>query len=159
MSGVCRFSVLQLITGYQHFHGGILKLKQVTGHCHCNVQRYIIAVCVDTAPGVLTAVCALMQFRYCVQSPHIDDNDIRCISGALDEFHSNKDSIIAAGGNRHIANWYIPKLELMQNIVPSIHNSGVIRQWSADVTEHVHVTEIKDPARASNNHNYDPQIC
>ncbi|KAG2737513.1 hypothetical protein P692DRAFT_20761563, partial [Suillus brevipes Sb2] len=159
-----RFSVLQPITGYQHFHGGISKLKQVTGRCHRDVQRYIIAVCADAAPGVLTAVRALMQFRYRVQSPRIDDDDIRRISGALDEFHSNKDSIIAAGvrrgkGNRPIANWHIPKLELMQNIVPSIRNSGVIRQWSADVTEHAHVTEIKDPARASNNHNYDPQIC
>ncbi|KAG1835925.1 hypothetical protein DFJ58DRAFT_719208 [Suillus subalutaceus] len=149
-----RFSVLQPITGYQHFHGGISKLKQVTGRCHRDVQRYIIAVCADAAPG----------FRYRVQSPRIDDDDIRRISGALDEFHSNKDSIIAAGvrrgkGNRPIANWHIPKLELMQNIVPSIRNSGVIRQWSADVTEHAHVTEIKDPARASNNHNYDPQIC
>ncbi|KIK35463.1 hypothetical protein CY34DRAFT_26607 [Suillus luteus UH-Slu-Lm8-n1] len=111
------FSILQPITGYQHFYGGISKLKQVTGHCHCDVQQYIIAVCADAAPGVLTAVHALMQFRYCVQSPCINDDDIRHISGALDEFHSNKDSIIA-------------------NIVPSIHNSGVIRQWSVDVTEH-----------------------
>ncbi|KAG1882344.1 hypothetical protein F4604DRAFT_1921484 [Suillus subluteus] len=38
-----QFSVLQPITGYQHFHGGISKLKQVTGHCHCDVQQYIIA--------------------------------------------------------------------------------------------------------------------
>ena len=27
------------------------------------------------------------------------------------------------------------------------------------MTEHAHVTEIKTPAEASNNHNYDPQIC
>ncbi|KAG1841109.1 hypothetical protein DFJ58DRAFT_732561 [Suillus subalutaceus] len=74
-----RFSVLQPITGYQHFHGGISKLKQVTGRCHRDVQRYIIAVCVDAAPGVLTAVRALMQFRYRVQSPRIDDDDIRRI--------------------------------------------------------------------------------
>ncbi|KAG2153067.1 uncharacterized protein EDB93DRAFT_1239862 [Suillus bovinus] len=143
-----RFSILQPITG-------ISKLKQVTGRCH---------LCANAAPGVLTAIHALMQFRYCVQSPCINDDDIRHISGALDKFHSNKDLIIAAGarrgkGNRPISNWHIPKLELMQNIVPSIRNSGVIRQWSADVTEHAHVTEIKDPARATNNHNYDPQIC
>jgi hypothetical protein len=28
------FSILQPITSNQHFNGGILKLKQVTGHCH-----------------------------------------------------------------------------------------------------------------------------
>ncbi|KAG2139638.1 uncharacterized protein EDB93DRAFT_1090202, partial [Suillus bovinus] len=33
-----RFSVLQPTTGYQHFHGGISKLKQVTGCCHRDIQ-------------------------------------------------------------------------------------------------------------------------
>lgn len=32
------FSVLQPITGYQHFHEGISSLKQVTGRCHRDVQ-------------------------------------------------------------------------------------------------------------------------
>ncbi|KAG1859368.1 hypothetical protein DFJ58DRAFT_726391 [Suillus subalutaceus] len=58
-----------------------------------------------------------------------------------------------------IDNWQIPKFELMQNIVHSIRNSGVIAQWSADVTEHAHITEVKDPARSTNNNNYDLQIC
>ena len=32
-------------------------------------------------------------------------------------------------------------------------------QWSADVTEHAHITEIKKPARAGNNQNYYSQIA
>lgn len=107
---------------------------------------------------------ALMQFHYLVQSPRIDENDLKHISEALNEFHANKDAIIIAGvrrgkGNRIIDNWHIPKLELMQNIIPSIRNCGVTGQWTADVTEHAHITEIKDPARSSNNNNYNPQIC
>jgi len=47
----------------------------------------------------------------------------------------------------------------MQSVVPSIPRVGVTIQWSADVTEHAHIDQIKDPARGSNNHNYDPQIC
>ncbi|KAG2126069.1 hypothetical protein DEU56DRAFT_743197 [Suillus clintonianus] len=160
-----RFSVLQPITGHRHFHGGISKLKQVTGRCQRDIQRYIIAVSADAAPaGVIAALRALMQFRYLVQSPRIDEEDLGRISRALNEFHANKDAIIAAGarrgkGNRVIDNFYIPKLELMHSIVPSIRNSGVIGQWSADITEHAHITEIKDPARSSNNNNYDTQIC
>jgi hypothetical protein len=81
------------------------------------------------APGVLTAVHTLMQFHYHMQLPCIDDGDIRCISGALDKFHSNKDLIIAVGarrgkGNRPIADWHIPKLELMQNIVQAFTTLG-----------------------------------
>lgn len=160
-----RFSVLQPMTGYRHFQGGISKLKQVTGRCQRDIERYIIAVSADAVPtGVLTAVRALMQFRYLVQLPRIDEEDIKRISDALAEFHANKDTIIVAGvrrgkGNRVIHNWWIPKLELMQSIVTSIRNSGVIGQWSADVTEHAHITEVKDPARSTNNNNYDPQIC
>ncbi|KAG1883387.1 hypothetical protein F4604DRAFT_1920588 [Suillus subluteus] len=114
--------------------------------------------------AVMTAVRALMDFRYLVQSPRINDHDIERISAALAEFHANKHAITAAGlrcgkSNKPIDNWYIPKIELMQNIVPSICNTGVTMQWSADAMEHAHITEIKDPARSSNNNNYDSQIC
>ncbi|KAG1881763.1 hypothetical protein C8R48DRAFT_550766, partial [Suillus tomentosus] len=160
-----RFSVLQPMTGYRHFRGGISKLKQVTGRCQRDIERYIIAVSADGVPtDVLAAVRALMQFRYLVQLPRVDEDDLKRISSTLAEFHTKKDAIIAAGarrgsGNRVINNWYIPKLELMQSIIASIRNSGVIGQWSADVTEHAHITEVKDPARSTNNNNYDPQIC
>jgi hypothetical protein len=125
---------------YQHFREGISKLKQVTGHCHRDVQGSIIAVCADAAPpGVIVAVRALLHFHYLVQSPCINNDDVCRISAALDEFHTNKDAIINAGvrrgkGHTVINNWYIPKLELMQNIVPSIRSSGVMGQWSVDVT-------------------------
>ncbi|KAG1747488.1 hypothetical protein EDD22DRAFT_785653 [Suillus occidentalis] len=36
---------------------------------------------------------------------------------------------------------------------------GVIGQWSADVTEHIHIMKVKNPLRFINNNNYDPQIC
>ncbi|KAG1803425.1 uncharacterized protein BJ212DRAFT_1285084, partial [Suillus subaureus] len=159
-----QFSVLQVITGFHHFHGGISKLKQVTGHAQCNVQCSIVAVSMDAVPStMMTAVQALMDFQYLVQSPIIDDIQLTHISTALEEFHANKDAIIDSGFccGQHggvIENWYIPKLELMQSIVPSIRNTGVPLQWTTDTTEHAHITAIKDPAFSSNN-NYDPQIC
>jgi len=55
--------------------------------------------------------------------------------------------------------WTIPKLELLQSVVPSICLSGVVMQWSANVTEHAHIQEIKVPARAGNNQNYYSQIA
>ncbi|KAG0692318.1 hypothetical protein DFH29DRAFT_1008888 [Suillus ampliporus] len=38
-----------------------------------------------------------MDFHYLVQSPQINDDDLTRILAALDEFHVNKDAIIAAG--------------------------------------------------------------
>jgi hypothetical protein len=93
-----RFSVLHPVTGFRRFAEGISKLKQVTGHCQRDIQHSIIACSADAAPrGVLIAVRALMDFRYLVQSPSIDDNDLVRISAALNEFHEYKDVIIDAG--------------------------------------------------------------
>ncbi|KAG2353249.1 hypothetical protein BDR07DRAFT_1496632 [Suillus spraguei] len=47
----------------------------------------------------------------------------------------------------------------MQSVEPSICQVGSLLQWSADTTEHAHITQIKDPADSSNNINYDAQIC
>jgi hypothetical protein len=58
-----------------------------------------------------------------------------------------------------IDNWYIPKLEFFQSVVPNIRENGVAIQWSADITEHAHITAIKDPARSGNNRGYESQIC
>ena len=86
------------------------------------------------------------------------------INDALKEFHDHKDSIISAGvqtekGSRIIDNWHIHKLEFLQSVTTSIRNNGVPIQWSADHTEHCHITEVKDPSRSGNGQDYESQIC
>ncbi|KAF8868048.1 hypothetical protein BD779DRAFT_1684809 [Infundibulicybe gibba] len=44
-------------------------------------------------------------------------------------------------------------------MAPNTRLNGAPIHWSADTTEHAHITEIKDPARASNNQQYEEQIC
>ena len=105
-----------------------------------------------------------MDFRYRIQAYRITDRDIDIINAALHEFHSHKDSILNAGlrrgkANKPINHWHSLKLTLMQSIVPSISRAGVPIQWSTDLTKHAHIQQIKDPARGSNNNNYNPQIC
>ncbi|KAG0695794.1 hypothetical protein DFH29DRAFT_879790 [Suillus ampliporus] len=121
-----RFSILQPITGYHHFAGGILKLKQVTGRVHHDIQHYIVSL-----------ISGVARLRY-VPS---------WMSGAR------------MGVKKPINNWFIPKLELLQSITSSMRKVGALIQWSMDATEHAHVSEIKDPARCTNDNNYDPQIC
>lgn len=128
------------------------------------MQRYIVAVISGAAPqGMVVAVRALMDFRYMALCPVISENGCGRIAAALAEFHAHKDAILAAGARRGkkkpIDNWYIPKLELMQSVVPSIRTNGPAFQWSADLTEHAHITEIKSPSHNTNNNNYSPQIC
>ncbi|KAF8336052.1 hypothetical protein F5887DRAFT_1063304 [Amanita rubescens] len=131
-----RFSIL---------HPATANLKQVTGREHRDIQRYLISV--------IAAVRALMDFRYAAQAPRISDRDCAKIEQSLSLFHQHKDAIIKAGARRGkknvpITHWHIPKLESFQ--IPI--------QWSADVTERAHISEIKHPSHSTNNQKYEAQI-
>ncbi|KAG0705982.1 hypothetical protein DFH29DRAFT_872715 [Suillus ampliporus] len=159
-----RFSILQPITGYHHFAGGISKLKQVTGRVHRNIQRYIVGLISGVAPRrFVIPIRALMDVWYLVQCPAPDDDLLLCIDQSLLTFHENKNIIMMLGAwmgvKKPINNWFIPKLELLQSITSSTHKVGALIQWSVDATEHAHVSEIKDPAQCINNNDYDPHIC
>ncbi|KIJ11317.1 hypothetical protein PAXINDRAFT_15784 [Paxillus involutus ATCC 200175] len=119
------FSVLQVAVGYCGFLEGILKLKQVTGHDHCAVQHYIVGVIAGAVPpNFLIAICTLTDFRYLAQATSFTDESIGKVAGVLQEFHDHKKAILCAeawmGKNGPILSWNIPKLELLQSIVPSI---------------------------------------
>ncbi|KAG1820112.1 hypothetical protein EV424DRAFT_1347202 [Suillus variegatus] len=161
-----RFSVLQPLITFRHFKQGISTLKQVTGRAQRDIQHYLVAVIANAAPpGVVIAVRALMDFRYLSQAVTIDGTQCQKILDALKTFHDHKHEIITHGGRRGakskniLDNWYIPKLKMMQSVMPSIYQVGSLIQWSADTTERAHITLIKDPAESTNNQDYDPQIC
>ena len=152
-----QFSLIQTPMGYRAFNDGVLKLKQVTGHDHRSVQRYIIGIVAGGAPQeFLKAIRTLLDFRYLAQAPLFTDLSIERVANALQEFHNHKEAIVRQGAQ---SNWQIPKLKLLQSVVPSIHQSGAVMQWSADITEHAHVDEIKVLAHLGNNQNYYSQIA
>ncbi|KAI5988015.1 hypothetical protein EDD15DRAFT_2199192 [Pisolithus albus] len=86
----------------------------------------------------------LVGYRTFEDAPMFTDNSLTEVASALQDFYDNKDAIMAAGARKD--SWEIPKLELLQSIIPSICLSGAVMQWSADPTEHAHVQEIKVPA-------------
>jgi hypothetical protein len=150
--------------GFRKFDQGISKLKQVTGREHRDIQRYIVVVTANAVPkDFLRAIHALMDFRYLAQLPEIDEGTCLKIEAALKDFHNHKQAILNAGArrgaaNKPIENWYIPKLKFMQSVAPSVRNNGAAIQWSADVTERLHITQIKNAAHSSNNQDYKSQI-
>ncbi|KAN0075262.1 hypothetical protein V8E55_011285 [Tylopilus felleus] len=142
------FTIIQTLVGYHAFKEGVSKLKQVTRRDHCSMQQYIVGIIAGAVPPqFLTAICALMDFHYLSQMPSFNDHVLQKLEDALQLFHDHKDSVIAAGGRS--GHFNIPKLELLQHVIPSICDS--VMQWSADATEHAHVTEVKNPAHAGNN--------
>jgi len=159
-----RFSLVQTTVGYRLFDEGVSNLKQVTGRDHRAAQRYIIAVIAGSVPpNFLAAICTLLDFRYFAQMPRFDHDALAKVEGSLHAFHDYKPAILTAGvcqGSKGpLDHWEIPKLELLQHVARSIRTSGAVIQWMADVTEHAHVTEIKQPTRSGNNQDYYSQIA
>ncbi|KAF7972624.1 hypothetical protein HWV62_17370 [Athelia sp. TMB] len=159
-----RLTLIPCRVGFRYFKEGISKLKQVTGREHRDVERYIVSVIADAVPKHFAiTIRAMMDFRYLAQAPKIDDNDCAHITSSLNEFHQHKQAILDAGarvgkGNHPINNWYIPKLEMLQSVVENIRDNGAAIQFLADITEHGHITYVKDPAQNGNNQNYESQI-
>ncbi|KAJ7030184.1 hypothetical protein C8F04DRAFT_1211785 [Mycena alexandri] len=160
------FSVLRPHTGMRHFKEGISKAKQTTGREHRDIQRYIVPAIAEAA-GItkpfLTTIASLVDFFYHGQAPAIDEDVLDKMDASLGRFHDHKQAILDAGARKGkkgpINNWHIPKLEFLQSVVPAIRANGVPLQWSADITEHAHITLVKDPASHSNNQKYEAQIC
>ena len=159
-----RFSLIQPRNGYRHFPSGISSLKQVTGREHRDIQRYLLALIPDGIDErFVLCIRALLELRYLSQLHQVTVGDLRDISHALQLFHSYKQVILdlhlrtgKAGPMKHFE---IPKLELLQSIVSCIQWSGALPQWSADVTEHLHIVFVKAPRENTNGHDYPPQIC
>ena len=66
-----------------------------------------------------------MDFCYAAQAEEINEDGCEAILASIDEFHQHKSGITdtearVGKGNRPINKWYIPKLELMQSVVPNI---------------------------------------
>ena len=159
------FPMLQPIIGFKHFKDGVSTLKQVTSRTHRDVERYIVGVIAGKAPPkFIIAIRALMDFRYLAQSRQLNNNSLSWLSASLQLFHQYKQTILDIGarvgkGNKRMDHFQIPKLKLMHGVVPSVIESGAVIQWSADRTEHAHITEIKVPGRSGNNQDHNPQIC
>ena len=160
-----RFTTIQPVVGFKYFKDGVSGLKQVTGRAHRDVERFIVCVIVGKAPpSFVIAIRALMDFRYLAQSRQLNDTHLSRITASLRLFHDHKQTILdisarVGKGNKRMDHFQIPKLELMHSVVTSIVASGVVIQWSADTTEHAHITEVKTPGRSGNNRSYNPQIC
>ena len=159
-----RISLCQPRVGFRHFPEGISMLKQVTGKTQRDIQSSLItSIAGAVSHQFLIVLRALMDIRYSGNSGRFSDNSSARIQLALDGFHDHKHEVMKVGARVNtkgepIKNWHIPKLEFMQSIVPSIAASGPVSQWSADVTEHAHITLVKEPARAGNNKDYERQI-
>ena len=159
-----RFKSLHPRVGFRHFSNGISHAKQMTGREHRDIQRSIIAVIAGAVPPrFLRAIRALIDFIYQVQSPLLTGSAIVSFVDSLQEFHKEKASITDArarmGSKGAISHFNIPKLEIWHHFAQSTRMMGAPIQWTADVMERLHITEVKHTFRATNHRNFEEQCA
>jgi hypothetical protein len=154
-----RFSVLPPRVGFRHFHNGVTKLKMSSGREHRDIQRSIVAVIAGGCSlQFIRCIRALIDFYYISQQRNVTETDLETLDDLLTEFHAHK-NVILEERLRASSTWRIPKVELLQNTSQSIKKMGSANQWSTDRTEHAHIEVVKEPFRASNRKDFNPQIC
>ncbi|KAF8837316.1 hypothetical protein BDN67DRAFT_991809 [Paxillus ammoniavirescens] len=117
---------------------------------HHDIQRKIVPILAGvTPPNFIAAICCIIDFIYQAQSPVHTDTTIESMQASLNKFHHFKDAIIEAGARKGKSgvktDFYIPKLELLQSFADAIKSSGVIIQYTADVSERLLITHCKKP--------------
>lgn len=159
-----RFQIIHPRTNARRFKKGISNLKNCTGHEHRAMQCSIVGVIAGAVSGdFMRCIRSLMDFRYIAQIPVISEDDLAQGLATLKEFHNYKQAILDIGARRgkknNLDHFHIPKLELMQSVMPNTRLSGAPFQWTADVTEHEHIVKVKIPVRGTNGRDESAQIC
>ncbi|KAG0697885.1 hypothetical protein DFH29DRAFT_878419 [Suillus ampliporus] len=130
-------------------------------HFHCRISSGLITAAVPS--DFLSTVRSLCEFHYLAQALCFTEGAVAKVERVLQGFHTLKEAIVNAGAQRGKSGenklWAIPKLELLQGVVPSLHSHGSVMQWSADPMECAHIDYVKVPGHAGNNHDYNEQVC
>ncbi|KAF8147191.1 hypothetical protein K438DRAFT_1626610, partial [Mycena galopus ATCC 62051] len=126
-------------------------------------MRYIVPVIAGAvSKKFLKTIASLNSFFYHGQAPLLSEDVLQKMDNYLQNFHGNKQAIMDAGARRGkkgpIENWYFSLLTLFQSVVFNVRLNGAPLQWTADVTEHAHITLVKRPAANTNNHAHEEQI-
>lgn len=144
--------------GVRHFSSGISHINQMTGREHRDIQRTLVPMIAKASPNVtpLFVYCirSIVEFIYRAQSPTHTDTSLASMVESLGKFHETKDAIIQAEARRGAKgvknDFNIPKLELLQSFARNVKDNGALIQYTADVTERLHITHCKVPFERTN---------
>ncbi|KAF8135953.1 hypothetical protein K438DRAFT_1786655 [Mycena galopus ATCC 62051] len=110
----------------------------------------------------LKTIASLNSFFYHGQAPLLSEDVLKKMDNYLQNFHGNKQAIMNAGARRGkkgcIENSNLPKVSGLLSVMFNVRLNGAPLQWTADVTDHAHITLVKRPAANTNNHAHEEQI-
>lgn len=105
------------------------------------IACYLIGAVAGKVPWkFLVALHALINFNFCylTQAPMFTIHSLNQAASTLQEFHQNKDTILQHGPPD---SWQIPKLELLQSVVPGIHQSSTAMQNGLWISQNIYTSK------------------
>jgi hypothetical protein len=137
----------------------------MTGCEHHDIQHSIIAVIAGAVhPHFLCDIRAMIDFIYQAQSPFLSESAIASFADSPQEFHKEKMAITEAGACKGskgstISHFNIPKLKIWNHFAQSTRMMGAPFQWTADIMEWLHTTQVKITFHLMNHHSHFEEQC
>ncbi|THU98872.1 hypothetical protein K435DRAFT_660005 [Dendrothele bispora CBS 962.96] len=142
--------------GVRHFRIGISTLKQTSGPERKNIGKILLAcLAPDIPPKAVRACRAILDFIYMALYGSHDEETLKYMEDALDEWYKNRDDFLEA---RVREDFNIPKFHSLLHYVDSIRKFGTTDNYNTELFERLHIDFAKQGWRASNKRNHFPQM-
>ena len=103
------------------------------------IACYLVGAVAGKVPWkFLVALHALINFCYLTQAPMFTIHSLNQVASTFQEFHQNNDTILQHGPQD---SWQIPKLELLQSVVPGIHQSSTAMQNGLWIAQNIYTSK------------------
>ncbi|KIJ43708.1 hypothetical protein M422DRAFT_169513 [Sphaerobolus stellatus SS14] len=140
----------------RHFHKGISKISQWTGHEYKEMERTFASLIWGAVPPDVSAVAhTVVDFVYYASLKSHSTETLWRLQDALDTFHKYKGMFVRLGVHNHFR---IPKIHMMEHYVMLIHLKGSADWYNTEQSERLHIDCAKQGYRASNKKNYTDQM-
>ncbi|KLO04459.1 hypothetical protein SCHPADRAFT_840547 [Schizopora paradoxa] len=160
-----RISVLQKRIGFRAFPTGFTRFTQHTGREERDLQRSFVGIIAGhpkISENVMRAFRGLLDYIYIAQYESQSTETLKLLRRSLRQFHRNKGYLARTGirdGSRQNGRFKIPKLETFHHTPRIIAQVGSAPQFSTDHSEHLHITNAKEPYKMTNHRDHEEQIC
>ncbi|EPQ56363.1 hypothetical protein GLOTRDRAFT_25963, partial [Gloeophyllum trabeum ATCC 11539] len=146
--------------GVCHFKKGISLMMQIQGSERKDMAHVLLGCLIGRIPQqAVTAVHGLLDFVYQAQNKTYDDETLKYLQQALDDFHDNHHIFIKLV---HIiglcADFNIPKFHSLLHYIEAIKLFGTTDNYNTEIFKRLHIDFAKEGWRASNHRDERPQM-
>ncbi|EJD36538.1 hypothetical protein AURDEDRAFT_19079, partial [Auricularia subglabra TFB-10046 SS5] len=143
----------------RNFARGISCLSRVSGSERKAIYAQLLGGLVGRVPGAaVRAARALLDFILIAQYECHSADTLTQLRESLDAFHHDK-AIFKRSNPALAADFNFPKMHMLEHYESGIRRIGTTDNCDTQTSERMHIEFSKDAFKATNKHEYTPQMC